>query len=97
MGALQGAQRSVRYAGCRTGALAKQPPSAKDRFYEWALHGYATHRSGNANSSTNGITPEGYNGFCPLLRVRCGGHSVSDEVAYVVSIVTADVKLDSEL
>jgi hypothetical protein len=60
-------------------------------------NGYATHRSGNANSSTNGITPESYNGFCPLLRVRCGGHSVSDEVAYVVSIVTADVKLDSEL
>jgi len=60
-------------------------------------NGYQTHRSGNASSSANQITMESYNSFCPVLRARCGGHSVSDEVAYVVSITTADVKFDAEL
>jgi hypothetical protein len=60
-------------------------------------NGYLTHRSGNANSSANAITLDPYNGLSSFLRLRCGGHSVTDEVAYVISISSEDLNLDAEL
>jgi len=60
-------------------------------------NGYLTHRSGNANSSANAITPDTYNGLSSTLKLRCGGHSVTDEVAYAIVVSSADLNLDAEL
>ena len=60
-------------------------------------NGYLTHRSGNANSSANQITTDPYNGLSSSIKLRCGGHSVTDEVAYVITIFSADLNLDAEL
>jgi|11_taG_2_1085331.scaffolds.fasta_scaffold05581_2 hypothetical protein len=60
-------------------------------------NGYLTHRSGNANSSANQITAGEYNAYSNMLKIRCGGHSVSDEVAYTVRISSYDLLVDAEL
>jgi len=60
-------------------------------------NGYLTHRSGNANSSANAITLDPYNGLSSTLKLRCGGHSVTDEVAYAIVVSSADLNLDAEL
>ena len=63
----------------------------------FAANGYITHRSGNANSSTNQATVGSYNANSTTLKIRFGGHSVTDEVAYVISIASEDLLIDSEL
>ena len=60
-------------------------------------NGYLTHRSGNANSSANQATVGSYNANSTILKIRFGGHSVTDEVAYVISITSEDLLIDSEL
>jgi len=60
-------------------------------------NGYLTHRSGNANSSANQATVGSYNANSTTLKIRFGGHSVTDEVAYVISITSEDLLIDSEL
>lgn len=60
-------------------------------------NGYLTHRSGNANSSANQVTAGEYNAYSNMLKIRCGGHSVSDEVAYTVRISSYDLLVDAEL
>ena len=61
--------------------------------------GYAFHRSGNTNSGTNSVTNVTYAtiGASNLqLRVNFGS-GISDEVAYVLNAITADLRLDAEL
>ena len=58
---------------------------------------YTTHRSGNGNSSTNQITAGEYHANSTMLKLRCGGHSVSDETAYNVRINSENLLVDAEL
>ncbi len=61
--------------------------------------GYAFHRSGNTNSGTNSVTNVTYAtiGACNLqLRVDFSS-GISDEVAYVLNAITADLQLTAEL
>ena len=61
--------------------------------------GYAFHRSGNTNSGTNSVTNVTYAtiGASNLqLRVNFGS-GISDEVAYVLNAITADLQLTAEL
>ena len=60
-------------------------------------NGYTTHRSGNGNSSTNQITAGEYHANSAMLKLRCGGHSVSDETAYTVRINNENLLVDAEL
>ena len=60
-------------------------------------NGYTTHRSGNADSSTNQVTAGEYHANSAMLKLRCGGHSVSDETAYTVRINNENLLVDAEL
>ena len=63
----------------------------------FAANGYISHRSGNANSSANQATVGSYNANSTTLKIKFGGHSVTDEVAYVISISSGALLIDSEL
>lgn len=61
-----------------------------------ASNGHYTHRSGNQNSSANSINVNSFDASRNSITLRDTGHSISDEVAYVVSIV-GTFYLNSEL
>ena len=61
-----------------------------------ASNGQSTHRSGNQNSTVNSIIVNSFDASRNSITLRDTGHSISDEVAYVVSIVVT-FYLNSEL
>ena len=61
-----------------------------------ASNGQSTHRSGNQNSTVNSIIVNSFDASRNSITLRDTGHSISDEVAYVVSIV-GTFYLNSEL
>jgi len=63
-----------------------------------ASNGNVTHRSGNVNSSTNGVSVSDWFANTVQLKLAAAGHSsLSDENIYSIEINTQPVLLDSEL
>ena len=59
-------------------------------------NGYYTHRSGTQNSSTNSLIVTNWTATGTLIELRDTGHSLTDEVAYNVTIVGYP-RLEAEL